>query len=577
MYKYRKILYLVCLILLLLLLFLFKNINVNIKNNYDTKNNKDIRIYTIIPHHNLVDIEIDNYYSYLKWKYNDFDNIFIISPNHFSMENYLGFKENKEYCYKDNCIKWRYLDLSLLWNEKIYYQDKEIIEHWIWNHFKFINKYFNHSKVYSIWLKINTNEDFFLKELEWIINNLNLQGSTLFIWSVDFSHHVNEKIAVFHDMKTIDFLNWLPWNIEVDCPNCLYLMRNIANNENKKYFNLFDRSSVDLKLSINSNFSNTTHIYWEFENKKQEELLDVFSWSYNVSKFDNPLPWYENEVYIMSFWDIHFTRWFTYKSNPLKIEDYLRCFYSNSDLSRKPEFWHNRIFYSFDFVWVNLETSIAKNDECTKSDKSIVFRTEPNYLDNFKEIGINLYNLSNNHSYDCWDLWFQATKKYLDEKWLFYFWDGRKTEENILKKDINWTKVAFIWFNDVDLKIDIKEKVKKIETLTQEWYIVIVNVHWGSEYKLKANDRQREFARKFVDAWAKIVIWHHPHVVQDYEEYKGVPIFYSLWNFIFDQPFEDTLVWYWLVFSINWQWIKYNLLNFKRDSKSYLIDCTTLY
>ena len=66
MYKYRKILYLVCLILLLLFLFLFKNINVNIKNNYDTKNNKDIRIYTIIPHHNLVDIEIDNYYSYLK-------------------------------------------------------------------------------------------------------------------------------------------------------------------------------------------------------------------------------------------------------------------------------------------------------------------------------------------------------------------------------------------------------------------------------------------------------------------------------------------------------------------------------
>jgi len=55
---------------------------------------------------------------------------------------------------------------------------------------------------------------------------------------------------------------------------------------------------------------------------------------------------------------MHFTRWFDDKKNPLGIEDYLQCFYSNKDKNKKPEFWHNRLLYSFDFVGANLETSV---------------------------------------------------------------------------------------------------------------------------------------------------------------------------------------------------------------------------
>jgi poly-gamma-glutamate capsule biosynthesis protein CapA/YwtB (metallophosphatase superfamily) len=32
-----------------------------------------------------------------------------------------------------------------------------------------------------------------------------------------------------------------------------------------------------------------------------------------------------------------------------------------------------------------------------------------------------------------------------------------------------------------------------------------------------------------------LIIGHHPHVVQDFEMFKGVPIFYSLGNAVFDQ------------------------------------------
>ena len=47
----------------------------------------------------------------------------------------------------------------------------------------------------------------------------------------------------------------------------------------------------------------------------------------------------------------------------------------------------------------------------------------------------------------------------------------------------------------------------------------------------------RKFAHDCVDAGANIVVGHHPHVIQPVEIYKGVPIVYSLGNFILPQTF----------------------------------------
>ena len=60
-------------------------------------------------------------------------------------------------------------------------------------------------------------------------------------------------------------------------------------------------------------------------------------------------------------------------------------------------------------------------------------------------------------------------------------------------------------------------------------------VHWGDEYVLSHNRRQKEAAQRFVEAGADIVVGHHPHVVQDIQLIDGVPVFYSLGNYIFDQ------------------------------------------
>lgn len=67
-----------------------------------------------------------------------------------------------------------------------------------------------------------------------------------------------------------------------------------------------------------------------------------------------------------------------------------------------------------------------------------------------------------------------------------------------------------------------------------DWVIVSIHAHEGLGPDV---ERPAEFleeaARACVDAGAHAVIGHGPHVLRGIEVYKGVPIFYSLGNFVF--------------------------------------------
>ena len=58
----------------------------------------------------------------------------------------------------------------------------------------------------------------------------------------------------------------------------------------------------------------------------------------------------------------------------------------------------------------------------------------------------------------------------------------------------------------------------------------------------KITERQKQLSHLAIDNGAKIVIGHHPHVIQDVESYKDGLIAYSLGNFVFDQMLsEETM------------------------------------
>jgi len=65
--------------------------------------------------------------------------------------------------------------------------------------------------------------------------------------------------------------------------------------------------------------------------------------------------------------------------------------------------------------------------------------------------------------------------------------------------------------------------------------LLICSFHWGREYQDHPTRVQRRLGRLAIDAGAKIVHGHHPHVLQGVEFYHGGLIAYSLGNYIFDQ------------------------------------------
>jgi poly-gamma-glutamate capsule biosynthesis protein CapA/YwtB (metallophosphatase superfamily) len=69
---------------------------------------------------------------------------------------------------------------------------------------------------------------------------------------------------------------------------------------------------------------------------------------------------------------------------------------------------------------------------------------------------------------------------------------------------------------------------------------VIVSVHWGYEYELRADPAQHDAAQAMLDAGADLVIGHHPHVVQGSWVSEGRFVAYSLGNFVFDQQQGET-------------------------------------
>ena len=68
--------------------------------------------------------------------------------------------------------------------------------------------------------------------------------------------------------------------------------------------------------------------------------------------------------------------------------------------------------------------------------------------------------------------------------------------------------------------------------------VVICYFHWGTEYVFEPDFADAELAKFAAENGADIVFGGHPHVIQPIEMVNGVPVFYSLGNFVSNQRYE---------------------------------------
>jgi len=88
------------------------------------------------------------------------------------------------------------------------------------------------------------------------------------------------------------------------------------------------------------------------------------------------------------------------------------------------------------------------------------------------------------------------------------------------------------YLNEENIKLAVKAAREQAD-------VVIALPHWGSEDIIIPNWWQREQAKWLVEAGADVVVGNHTHVLQAIGELEGVPVFYGLGNFVFDQGLRD--------------------------------------
>lgn len=186
--------------------------------------------------------------------------------------------------------------------------------------------------------------------------------------------------------------------------------------------------------------------------------------------------------------------------------------------------------------------AISKTGPNLKMDKA-------NAISILKKMNINAVTLANNHIMDYGANALKDTIDACQANNIAYVGAGMNSAE--VKSPISISndagKIAILNFAENEWAssgvnnpganpLDIIENTRQIKEAKKSHGIVIVIIHGGHEYYAMPSPRMVKQYRFYAEAGASAIVGHHPHCVSGYEVYQGVPIFYSIGNFLFTIP-----------------------------------------
>lgn len=200
-----------------------------------------------------------------------------------------------------------------------------------------------------------------------------------------------------------------------------------------------------------------------------------------------------------------------------------------------------------DILLGNYESTLTDHPHAFKDTSrglAFAFRSPPAYAKVFREVGFDILNIANNHSYDFNEQGFQDTMRHIRDAGMEVVGD----ENQIVYMEANGVKTAFIGFatypgqNQVQ---DLKGGAALVQQAKKNADVVVITFHAGAEGSDAIHTRNQteyfygenrgnivQFSRVMIDHGADLVIGHGPHVPRALELYKGRLIAYSLGNFI---------------------------------------------
>ena len=211
----------------------------------------------------------------------------------------------------------------------------------------------------------------------------------------------------------------------------------------------------------------------------------------------------------------------------------------------------------------NIETSFAGKDRGYSNYP--VFNSPDELARDVKATGLDIITTAGNH---CLDMGYSGLSRTIDvlknnEIEQLGTYKSQEERDTIFIKDVKGIKIAFIDYTygtngipvpsgkEYCVNLIDKNLIKKdIEAAkAQNVDMIVACMHWGDEYKTKANKEQEDLADFLFKNGVNVIIGNHPHVLEQMEKrtvtledgttQDGFVIF-ACGNFICDQNAENT-------------------------------------
>lgn len=496
----------------------------------------------IVPHHLLAKDMIVNAFAYAAT--GKYQTIVLLSPDHFQAGQSELSTTERDFSTvfgtveTEKNISHQIKKLSFVGEGDFFYR-----EHGLQAQLPFIKYYFPQTKIVAIAFKPTINKNKLDQVIEILEKTLPL--NSLIIQSTDFSHYLTPAQAAERDLKTIAVINNKDQGkiLELNQPD-----------------NLDSAASLYVQATLQENFFKAQANILEHKNSQDYTLEKVTSsTSYLTTAYIKPLS---------SGINTNYKNQIDGSAKFIFVGDVMLSRHIGTIMERRQDYsFPFKLILPYlteaDLVFGNLESPVS--DRGQSAGHLYSFRADPRVIAGLKNAGFTVLSVANNHAFDYGLEAFTDTINNLKTAGLAYTGGGNNFVEahQGAFKEINGIKIIILAYTDLLPKsqmatekqagfayLDEAQMVKDIKAAKEKSDLVIVSFHWGREYETKSNNRQKKVAREAVEAGASLIIGHHPHVAQEIGEIQGVPVAYSLGNFVFDQNFS-TETKTGLIFEVN--------------------------
>lgn len=220
--------------------------------------------------------------------------------------------------------------------------------------------------------------------------------------------------------------------------------------------------------------------------------------------------------------------------------------YKNGVYDFKPQLEYIKpIVQNYDLAFYNQESILGGTSLGLSSYPT--FNSPQEFGDAMIDAGFNMVSLANNHTMDRGEKAVLNSCEYWKTKDVLtagsYCSNEEANEIKIKEKNgIKYTLLAYTYGTNginvpsgkeylVNLYSDEKAKAD-IEKVRDKVDLLIVSMHWGTEYKSEPTEEQKRQANYLSSLGVDIIIGTHPHVIEPITYINNTLVVYSLGNFI---------------------------------------------